>query len=701
MPRGLLFWSILLSFTILAAIMPASARLGRWVVGGQGHPWQQWGTSKAMDNVTSPGAIQPREFGRGENLVAIFFSGERGKEWFASKIPRSPNYKEGDPRIWGGVGGVGGYGWGEALVDQDPSTTYMYTFEAGSLRGGQFYTLDFGIPVPANKFVFYPPQEGTFRGLPLKSFYMKGYRFSAGRKREAWLEEEKVLHHFSDVMVEELENKSSVVEICFPTQFLRFFRLENIYPVGFYLAEFEVYGEGFASQAVYESRIIDLGGPTNFGKLEWALTKWRRKIEISGTDTLSSLEAAPDAPISISVQTRSGKDDTPSVYHIWNEDGEEEVVEKDEWKRAPSLAASEPARPGYRASVTYDKENWSLWSSPLTSSGMIISSPGPRRYFQFRLTLKTGCPREMGRVDSLWFQISSPPLVESLTGEIAVSGKPAPPEGIATVSAGIPTKFTYDLKAQVTSPLQSGFDSLEVYVPCRAEFDSLQVGDQNGFVTIACKDSVWQESVYKDLLTGDSVFVDTARLNRLVVYFPSQPISYGSWDRLRLTFTTSVLVYNTYFPGRVWKSGTGDLPCSILAGDANREVTTNQLRVNIQEESVGAVLDSVWVIPRVITPNTDGNNDFAKICYRLLTLRDKASIQISIFDLSGLKVRQVFQGSQSSGIYQDLSGPYRCQVWDGKDDEGNVVSPGIYVYQVRVDSDKEISNKMGTIAVAY
>ena len=39
--------------------------------------------------------------------------------------------------------------------------------------------------------------------------------------------------------------------------------------------------------------------------------------------------------------------------------------------------------------------------------------------------------------------------------------------------------------------------------------------------------------------------------------------------------------------------------------------------------------------------------------------------------------------------------------WDGKNEHGDLVSPGIYIYTIDVDADAGAAAKSGTIAVAY
>ena len=56
-------------------------------------------------------------------------------------------------------------------------------------------------------------------------------------------------------------------------------------------------------------------------------------------------------------------------------------------------------------------------------------------------------------------------------------------------------------------------------------------------------------------------------------------------------------------------------------------------------------------------------------------------------------MRQVYAGD-------DLVGHYR-RAWDGKDQAGRLVRPGVYLYRVSVDTDEGKTDKIGTLHVAY
>jgi hypothetical protein len=95
---------------------------------------------------------------------------------------------------------------------------------------------------------------------------------------------------------------------------------------------------------------------------------------------------------------------------------------------------------------------------------------------------------------------------------------------------------------------------------------------------------------------------------------------------------------------------------------------------------------------KIITPNNDGKNDFVYFSgiggyYQSLKMSPQVNmfseddLSVRIYDLSGRLIRKLCDGEE---------------IWDGKDDNGNIVENGIYIYQYKING-KQYS---GTIAVA-
>ncbi len=82
---------------------------------------------------------------------------------------------------------------------------------------------------------------------------------------------------------------------------------------------------------------------------------------------------------------------------------------------------------------------------------------------------------------------------------------------------------------------------------------------------------------------------------------------------------------------------------------------------------------------KIITPNDDGHNDYAEFLFAGVT----DNIKVEIFDMTGHRIRSLYSAIDTKG-------------WDGRDDSGDKVESGVYIYQYKFEG-KQVS---GLIAVA-
>lgn len=344
----------------------------------------------------------------------------------------------------------------------------------------------------------------------------------------------------------------------------------------------------------------------------------------------------------IIIRTRSGRDPTPRVYyskegHVLSEEEYSTLDEKD------------------RGSIKDDLANWSPWSDPYSSSGEEVLSPVPRRYFQFKIALLSSAVQEGAEVDSLVLEVAKPPIAHELLGKISPQ----------MVRAGETVRFSYTVLPTMEED-DTGFDGLEIATPVRARFHSLKIGEKEVAVS------------------GDNV---VEREDRLTVRFPDHRITEPV--PLVLTFDGRVLVFGTLFAGRALdiRAGRGNLPQRI-----NME-EEGDLSVELVRESIGKILGDVWVQNNPMTPNGDGVNDVAILHYALFGLSGEVKVDISIYDLSGTRVKKIYSARESSRVNQ--------VPWDGKDKDGDLVPPGVYIYHILVVADAKSSKAAHPIVVTY
>ena len=95
----------------------------------------------------------------------------------------------------------------------------------------------------------------------------------------------------------------------------------------------------------------------------------------------------------------------------------------------------------------------------------------------------------------------------------------------------------------------------------------------------------------------------------------------------------------------------------------------------------------------VITPNQDGINDTVTIQYDVTNVAPALAVEVRIFDLSGRLVSSQTQGRRS--------GRYR-HTWDGRNQAGELVPPGNYVYAVSMNVPGSAdAQSAGVVGVAY
>ena len=150
--------------------------------------------------------------------------------------------------------------------------------------------------------------------------------------------------------------------------------------------------------------------------------------------------------------------------------------------------------------------------------------------------------------------------------------------------------------------------------------------------------------------------------------------------------------YGTTFQGWVRDSSRPlELPQSINPGNAADEVLSEALTVRTSLSQ--RLLIDMLVEPKVVTPNGDGVNEKVDFSFKLLQITSRVSLSLKIFDLSGEKRRVIRKNNQYSGFLHFS--------WDGRDNSGNLVPPGLYVYQVSVEAENGEDLLTGTIGVAY
>ena len=565
------------------------------VFGSEGRPWEAWGTLTAIDHAPRPGWIRPERISPDENL-SLRAVAEGGK----IDSPQPSVQGLADPDI-----GL------NALIDGEMNT--IFPIEHSRQIGGRII-LDLGRTFSGiYQILFYPRIAQGDRFLRGYDLYVSN-EIEPERGDPIW-----------DLIARTTRNEQEVVVLDMEPSYIRWVMLIFTSPLPWEIAELEVYGQGFVPRAVYTSSVIDLGGLATLGKLTWA--------------------AQSDSGSAIQVITRSGS--TPEPYLYYRRRGATlEEVNKDQYE---NLKENQQVK-------LPDLENWSTWSRPHRVSGGRIRSPAPRRYFQFAVELLSDHFGAAAQVDSLAFEISSPPAAHEVVAEIA-------PE---FAIAGETTSFTYHLRPRILDD-DTGFDTVELSTPTPAHLRELVVGGA------PVEDFTWD--------AADSL---------LTVRFPHRPVVEDG-VLVELKFGVRVIEFGTPFSARVFDSRTTELSQEVLAGDASIDLDTDHFSVKLRLDEI--VLGDPEIRPSPFTPNGDQINDRTRFHYSVFKLVQPVAVKVAVYDLSGRRVKTLFDGQQSSGSH--------AVDWDGTDDQGALVAPGLYLCRISVDSATGVNKKAVPIALVY
>ena len=463
-----------------------------------------------------------------------------------------------------------------------------------------------------------------------------------------------------------------------PPRYIRFIRLRATSAIPFEIEKLQVFGEGFFPTARYISPIIDMGSPANWGLIR----------------TLQQQVGAADLA-DMQLRTRSGHDPSPLAYtrkQVGLQDAPEipssasdpgEPLLRREYLKLP-----ERGRQGddwERGSVRDDLANWSPWTSPYSleelAAGTQILSPGPSRYFQFRVEFQSQHLEASHIIEQIGLEFSSPPLADALIGEIFPREVPA--------AADVP--FAYAVRAVMESDHAQGFNSFEVFTPSRvSRVERIEIIDASGQPVLdhafAVTDGVTAEG---------EVAITAIDDQRFAVRFPA----INQHDAvLKIHFVSRVLAFSTRFGGRAlllaedaFQGITPGDAAFLAEGDVPTESGTTVLSRAVNE---GSLIGRFALGSNVLTPNGDGVNDILDVRFEVLAVIGQARIAIELWDVGGRQVRRLFDAEGQNGVYDAVH-------WDGTDERGQRVAPGIYLVRLEVAGDARSGQTVRPICVAY
>lgn len=360
---------------------------------------------------------------------------------------------------------------------------------------------------------------------------------------------------------------------------------------------------------------------------------------------------------------------------------------------------------------------WTPWSAPFdfldgqvedgaTSGGILLPLPPLHRYIQFQLDFISGEDSGVS-LDFLEFDFSSPVVSRGILAEIF-------PDTAAVL--GLPTSYNYVLKPDVSST-DVGFNRIDIAVPSpQASLDSmfiddlrwerilpvapagLSVVDAADWVNVRLASKAWLDTVtvgagsrFAAITYLDSA-VSLHKLSIKTRALTSADFPRGQDREIEIGLTTPVYRLLTGFDSWIWNDLTAeDLQQPTQPGNASDRLPSDAVRVTVQ--GANRTISVREVAPNPFTPNGDGINDAARWTFDVFLLTAATDISVTVYNLDGRVLRRVSTPATAGELQIE---------WDGRDEAGNLVPPGIYLYRLFVDSDTDGSKEqVGSVAVAY
>lgn len=332
-------------------------------------------------------------------------------------------------------------------------------------------------------------------------------------------------------------------------------------------------------------------------------------------------------------------------FVFYNKDGEE-VTQKKWEKLIPSFR-------GPIDTLRIAGSDWSPWSRPYEHPGQEFASPGPRRYTQVEARLLSDGPLQVASLESLTLRYG-PPLALETRAEISP----------AQALPGRPSDFTYYLRATLSSE-SKGFDRILLQSSAGLTFVGLRLDG----VAVAAKAVIQEAGVQLDL---------------------PQPVRRSAL--VEIDFRSTLFLNQTRFDAFLLNSTLGEVVRQqVDAGDASPQVASEAVAVTLPAGS--RLIDGLHLSTSLFTPNGDGIGDHLGLEFNLLMFLVPRPLRVDIFDLGGRRLRSLSQAEAEAGRVG--------MEWDGRDERGQLVPPGLYLLRVQAEGDAQTETVSRLVGVAY
>lgn len=361
-------------------------------------------------------------------------------------------------------------------------------------------------------------------------------------------------------------------------------------------------------------------------------------IDLGGAKSLRRMRWEAETPGETRLEIRTRTGRTLDE-EIFYYDKNGRAVPKGRWDKLPASQKLPEVK------VAKAGADWSAWSSAYKESGEAFRSPTPRKFVQMEVRLQTEDPQVAPTLREIALDFDDPLIGGGVFARVS-------PREAALDSL---TVFTFRLQGR-PRPADRGFSRLGFDLPNPLEgpvqlhigerrVEPLQVEAEGGRVVLDLPESIRRDSVAV----------------RLPLRLLADAATFGAW----VSSTTQPEVRQGIQP-----EDSGALTV-FVPEIAQRE----------------HVIRALAVTPAILTPNGDGINDQLQL--RLLVVKTTAQPQVAIYDLSGGRVARAEPIDRTH------------YVWDGRDERGRLLPPGLYILDAKVETDARTERRQRIVQLVY
>ena len=393
--------------------------------------------------------------------------------------------------------------------------------------------------------------------------------------------------------------------------------------------ELLLYGFGFLPQVTLQTPAIELGdAPRILSNISW--------------------EAQTPPGTQLQIRTRTGNRLTEDK-HFFNKQGVE--IPEADYRKTLSFMRGDST-----VAFVPDEADWSPWSQFYERSGVAITSPSPRRYIMIEAALVSDDPNQAVVLRRLNIGLRDP-LVHQILGEIAP--RRAQQSGLREAFA-----LSLTIPPNESGSERLGFDQVLFEVPPSAEVELVDVT-----VGLASELEVGGGQMYSadelEIKTGvDSLWV---RLPEVVREPESQVV---------LRFSSAFYLASNAFFVSVGLGEEEEMVWQRVDATASGEGLT------VLTPVAGGLLGDLEVLGNPFTPNGDGINDAVKFVFPVFKMPGQTSLVLAVYGLDGALVHRSERSVAHAAGVQEVS-------WDGRDRDGVLLPPGLYICRVGPEVDAE------------